>query len=125
MNNKKQYQTMVLLNEERKKKFEYICQEESRNKTNMISFLIDYYYQRLQKKKLKENEVIIKNPIKENYEDTFKLIGVGLEEMGNNKEYKKPPSSAYKELMKLKGSKIWEGNLEEMRKERSFDNDNG
>ena len=102
MNNKKQYQTMVLLNEERKKKFEYICQEESRNKTNMISFLIDYYYQRLQKKKLKENEVIIKNPTPKDFDP-------------------------YEEALKLRGSKIWEGDLDEMRKGRvlDYDSDNG
>jgi len=86
------YKTFVSLTEEEKNQFEYICQEENRNKSDMIKYFIKSYYKKLQQ----ENDgVVIKNPTPEDYE----------------------------KLMSLRGSG-WEGDLNEMRKGRVFDNDN-
>ena len=108
---KTEYKTMVVLNDERKKKFEYICKEENRNKTNMIATLIDNHYRRIQKKKMKENSIIENSNYSEkNFKETIEL-NFKKKEIG---DYQKPPHEVYERLLKLEGS-VWEGNLEESR----------
>ena len=75
--NKADYKTMVILSSERKKKLDYICEKEVRNKTNMIAVLIDNYYQELQKKEIKEENYDV-------YDELMKLKGIGWE--GNLEE---------------------------------------
>ena len=104
------YKTMVILNAERKKKLDYICEKEVRNKTNMIAVLIDNHYQELQKKEQENDRMVIKEPIKEDFKETIEL-NFKKKEIG---DYKKPPHEVYERLLKLKGSG-WEGNLEESR----------
>jgi len=103
------YKLSIILTDEERDKLEIICKQEKRKKNNMLAFLIDYFY----KKEVKEKEKIIINPIQ-------KIRGVGLDKTEALKEHKKPSDKAYEELMKLRGSDIWEGDLDEMRNGREF-----
>ena len=103
------YKLSIVLTDDEKEKLEIICKQEKRKKNNMFAFLIEYFY----KKEIKEKEVFIKKTIQ-------RLRGVGLEKSEALKYPKNPSDKAYEELMKLRGSNIWEGDLDEMRKGREF-----
>ena len=85
----KLYKTFISLSQEEKKKFEYICKEENRNKTDMIKFFIAYHFKRLQGDK----KVAIEKstPTNEDYQKFLNLWGIGwdgdLEAMRENREF--------------------------------------
>jgi hypothetical protein len=88
----KKDKVIAVLDKETKAKLDYICKRDKRAMSNMMAFLIDYYYRQV----VKENDndkVIGRNPTPEDYDEFLKLKGIG-----------------------------WSGNLEEMRKGRVFDN---
>jgi len=48
------YRAFVSLSDEEREKFEYICKEEHRSKTDMIKYFINTHYKELEKRKAKE-----------------------------------------------------------------------
>jgi hypothetical protein len=87
----KLYKTFISLSQEEKKRFEYICKEENRNKTDMIKFFIAYHFKRLQGEKEKEVVIEKPTPTNEDYQKFLNLWGIG-----------------------------WDGDLDAMRETREF-----
>ena len=105
---------MTFIDDETRRRLEFICKTEGRKMSNMLAFLINDYYNRLEIEKHKINPEEDLEKSSEN-RDSNKEI----------KEYRKPPSEIYQKILELKGSNIWSGDLEQMRANREFNsNDN-
>jgi hypothetical protein len=79
----------VKIDNDLKEKLEILCKKERRNKSNMLNYLIDYYY---------NNQFESKKEVK-------KEIG----------EYKKPPDEFYEKLSNMRGKIHLDDHLGESR----------
>jgi len=66
------YKIGLSIPDDAKEKLEVICKKEQRNKNNMMAFLIDFYYQRIQKR---EKERKSNDEDYDLYEEALKLKG--------------------------------------------------
>ena len=73
----KKDRVIAVLDKDSREKLDFICKRDKRAMSNMVVFLIDYYYKQVAKEK--ENEKIIhRNPTKEERERFLNLQGIGL-----------------------------------------------
>ena len=71
----KKDRVIAVLDKESREKLDFICKRDKRAMSNMMLFLIDYYYKQINDD---NNEIVDRNPTKEDYEELMKLRGIGL-----------------------------------------------
>ena len=71
----KKDRVIAVLDKESREKLDFICKRDRRAMSNMMLFLIDYYYKQIEGD---ENEIVYKTMTKEQREDFLKLRGIGL-----------------------------------------------
>jgi hypothetical protein len=125
----KSYNLNLNLDQYVKEKLQYISKKERRSMNSTIAVLIEEHYKEITNEDDGEEEVIIKKLTDNQVEKIIALRGNTTlkSKLKDSKKYIKKETTnfdAYEEALKLRGSKIWEGNLEEMRKGRDFNNGN-
>ena len=69
----KKDRVIAVLDKESREKLNFICKRDKRAMSNMMLFLIDYYYNQVA-----NSGIVYKNPTKEERERALKLRGIGL-----------------------------------------------
>jgi len=70
----KKDRVIAVLDKESREKLDFICKRDRRAMSNMMLFLIDYYYNQV----TSGSGIVHKNPTKEDYERAMRLRGIGL-----------------------------------------------
>jgi len=73
----KKDRVIAVLDKESREKLDFICKRDKRAMSNMMLFLIDYYYRQVREKE-NGGGIVHKNPTKKDYERAMKLRGIGL-----------------------------------------------
>ena len=73
----KKDRVIAVLDKESREKLDFICKRDKRAMSNMMLFLIDYYYRQVREKE-NGGGLIIRTMTKEQKEDFKKLRGIGL-----------------------------------------------
>ena len=73
----KKDRVIAVLDKESREKLDFICKRDKRAMSNMMLFLIDYYYRQVREKE-SGSGIIHRTMTKEQREDFLKLRGIGL-----------------------------------------------
>jgi len=73
----KKDRVIAVLDKESREKLDFICKRDKRAMSNMMLFLIDYYYKQVREKE-NRGGIVYNKMTKEEKEDFKKLRGIGL-----------------------------------------------